>query len=161
MSIDFSSTIVIPHDDPSAWWGVPGPVSAISGRETIVLGLVDDEPAVRHFDGDQQQGKTVAMKAPRSAALFTPTGATTVDTGGDIWSIDFATGDHEPLGTLGIGVDGGQMSGPGGHDDDVELGRQPRDCCRRHCDEGDRAHRAAKGELQPFVPLPGSIGRSA
>ena len=106
MAVDFTSSIVIPHDDPSAWWEVPGPVSAISGRETIVLGLVDDEPAVRHFDGDQQVGKTVAMKAPQYAALFTSTGATTVDTGGGIWSIDFSTGEHDPLGTLGIGVDG-------------------------------------------------------
>ncbi len=157
LAIDFTNTIVIPHDDPSAWWEVPGPVSAISGRETIVLGMVDDEPAVRHFDGDQQVGKTVAMKAPQYAALFTSTGATTVDTGGGIWSIDFSTGDHEPLGTLGIGVDGALPISA--------------DLMMTWNSAGSRVIAAdgtvtreiepvedADGELQPFIPVAGGVG---
>lgn len=157
MAMDFSSSIIIPHDDPAAWWEVPGPVSAISGRETLVMGLVDDEPAVRHFDGEQQQGKTVKMKAPQYVGLFTATGATTVDTGGGIWSIDFSSGDYEPLGTLGIGVDGA-----------VPLSA---DYMMTWNSAGSRVIAAdgtvvkeiepttdASGESQPFMPVQGGIG---
>ena len=39
---DGSSTVVVPHDEPSAWWEVPGPVADVRGRETLTLGLLDD-----------------------------------------------------------------------------------------------------------------------
>jgi len=156
MAMDFSSSVIIPHDDPAAWWEVPGPVSAISGRETLVMGLVDDEPAVRHFDGEQQKGKTVTMKAPH-VGLFTATGATTVDTGGGIWSIDFNSGEYEPLGSLGIGVDGA-----------VPLSA---DYMMTWNSAGSRVIAAdgtvvkeieptadADGESQPFMPVQGGLG---
>ncbi|MDO8390802.1 MAG: hypothetical protein Q7V57_09955 [Actinomycetota bacterium] len=104
-AVDGSSTVVVPHDDPAGWWEVPGPVSFVEGRRTLVLGMVDGEPAVRQFDGEEQQGKTIAMKAPQLGGLLTETGAMTVDTGGGLWAIDFAGGEHETLGVLGIGVD--------------------------------------------------------
>jgi hypothetical protein len=157
MAIDGSSTVVVPHDEPSAWWEVPGPVADVRGRETLTLGLLDDEYVVRRFDGEEQQGKTVVSSVPQYGGLLTDTGAMTVDTGGALWTVDFAAGDYDPLGTLGVGVDGAVPIGAdrllawGG------SGTRVIDAAGNVVREIDPLP-AANGELQSLLPLSGAIG---
>jgi len=157
MAIDGSSTVVVPHDDPKAWWEVPGPVADLRGRETLTLGLLDGDYVVRRFDGDTQQGKTVVTNVPQYGGLLTDTGAMTVDTGGGLWAVDFAAGDHDPLGTLGVGVDGAvpiaadRLLAWGG------SGTRVIDATGTVVRELDPLP-ASNGELQSLLPLSGAIG---
>lgn len=157
IALDGGSTVVVPHDDPSTWWEVPGPVADLRGRESLTLGLVDGEYVVRHFDGDKQLGKTVVTKAPQYGGLLTEAGAMTVDTGGALWAVDFAAGDYEPLGTLGVGVDGAvpidadRLLAWGG------SGTRVIDAAGTVVREIDPLP-AGNGELQSLLPVSGGIG---
>jgi len=156
-AIDGSSTVVVPHDDPAAWWEVPGSVADVSGRETLTLGVLDGDYVVRRFEGDKQQGQAVVSNVPQYGGLLTDAGAMTVDTGGGLWAVDFGAGDYEPIGTLGVGVDGAvpieadRLLAWGG------SGTRVIDAAGKVVREIDLLP-AGDGELQPLLPVPGGIG---